>query len=213
MGEVVELETSEVFWDQSRVGYPRIIVQKRANRHGRFLTIEEFEGRRRIGMVLVPEGRYGQGWSCLISELRQVKASLWVGRETREGKVANTLESKVATQIPVKVLFQGIEDQLVSVTQKSQTVANSGHCELAPTKALCQAGSGQGSEDFGDALCGGVGKAEKAANDSGCCGTTLRKVPCHAGRVPGSGVFGDAFCGGDGPAGILGGTKPKGRWV
>ena len=42
--EVVELETSEVFWDQSRVGCPQIIVQKRSNRHGRFLTIEEFEG-------------------------------------------------------------------------------------------------------------------------------------------------------------------------
>ena len=91
--EVVELETSEVFWDQSRAGYPRIIVQKRANRHGRFLTIKEFEGRRRIGTVLVLEGRYGQGWSCLISKLRQVKASLWVGREIREGKEANPLES------------------------------------------------------------------------------------------------------------------------
>ena len=52
--EVVDLETSEVFWDQSRAGYPRIIVQKCANRHGRFLTIEEFEGKRRIGTVLVP---------------------------------------------------------------------------------------------------------------------------------------------------------------
>ena len=42
---------------------------------------------------------------------------------------------------------------------------------------------------------------------------TLRKVLCQAGRVSGSRVSGDAFCGGDGTARILGGTKPKGRWV
>jgi hypothetical protein len=72
--EVVELETSEVFWDQSRAGYPRIIVQKRSNRHGRFLTVEEFDGRRRIGTVLIPKGRFGQGWSRLI-----------IGTETSEG--------------------------------------------------------------------------------------------------------------------------------
>jgi hypothetical protein len=39
-------------------------------------------------MVLIPEGWYGQGWSRLIPELSQVKASLWEGREVREGKVA-----------------------------------------------------------------------------------------------------------------------------
>jgi hypothetical protein len=32
--DVVEKEPSEVFWDQSRAGYPRIIVQKRSNKHG-----------------------------------------------------------------------------------------------------------------------------------------------------------------------------------
>jgi hypothetical protein len=61
--DVVEKETSEVFWDQSRAGYLRIIVQKRSNRHGQFLTIEEFDGRRRVGAVLIPEGWYGQGWT------------------------------------------------------------------------------------------------------------------------------------------------------
>ena len=39
--EVVEVETFEVFWDQSKAGYPRIITQKCSNRHGRFLTIED----------------------------------------------------------------------------------------------------------------------------------------------------------------------------
>jgi hypothetical protein len=59
--EVVDVETYEVFWDQSRVGYPRIIAQKRSNKHGRFLTIEEFDRRRRSGTILIPEGRFGQG--------------------------------------------------------------------------------------------------------------------------------------------------------
>jgi hypothetical protein len=51
-------------------------------------------------MVLIPEGRYGQGWSRLIPELRWAKASLWEGREVREGKVANPLEGKAARRIP-----------------------------------------------------------------------------------------------------------------
>ena len=53
---VVDVETSKVFWDQARVGYPRLITQKCSNRHGRFLTIEEFDGRKRSGSILIPEG-------------------------------------------------------------------------------------------------------------------------------------------------------------
>jgi hypothetical protein len=71
--EVVAEESSEVFWDQSRAGYPRIIAQKCSNRHGRCLTIEEFDGRRRCGTILIPEGRFGQGWVCFISEIRVAK--------------------------------------------------------------------------------------------------------------------------------------------
>jgi hypothetical protein len=56
-------------------------------------------------------------------------------------------------------------------------------------------------------------KRQAAVKDSGHCETALTKALCQAGSVPGSGVFGDALCGGDGTAGILGGTKPKGRWV
>jgi hypothetical protein len=55
--EVVDVDSSEVFWDQSRAGCPRIFVQRRSNRHGRFITIEEFEGRNRRGSILIPEGR------------------------------------------------------------------------------------------------------------------------------------------------------------
>jgi hypothetical protein len=34
-----------------------------------------------VGTVLIPEGRYGQGWSRLISELRQAKASVGGARD------------------------------------------------------------------------------------------------------------------------------------
>jgi hypothetical protein len=88
---VVEVDSSEVFWDQARAGFPRIFVQKRYNRHGRFLIIEEFEGRNRRGSILIPEGRHGQGWSRLLSELRTARLALWKDRKFRESKVAKAV--------------------------------------------------------------------------------------------------------------------------
>jgi hypothetical protein len=193
--DIVEKETSEVFWDQSRAGYPRIIVEKRSNRHGRFLTIEEFKGRRRVGAVLIPEGWYGQGWSCLIPELSQVKASLWEGREVREGKVAYHQEGKAA-----KNRFYGKDEQGLSVTQSRQVMArDSSHREMVLTKALGQAGTAPGSGVSSDALCGAVEK------ERGQCERIPLKVD--------SGVSGDVLCGGDGAVGVQGGANPKGRWV
>jgi hypothetical protein len=89
--EVIELDSSEVFWDQARAGYPRIFAQQRYNRHGRFITIEEYEGRNRRGSILIPEGRHGQGWSRLISELRTARMTLWKDRKFRESKVAKAV--------------------------------------------------------------------------------------------------------------------------
>lgn len=77
--EVVEMDMSEVFWDQSKAGYPRIIAQKCSNRHGRFSMIKEFEGRRRSGTILIPEDRFGQGWVRLIAELNRANSSLMEG--------------------------------------------------------------------------------------------------------------------------------------
>jgi hypothetical protein len=85
--EAMDVDISEVYWDQSRAGVPRLLVQRRANRHGRFITFEEFEGRNRRGSVVIPEGRHGQGWTRLISELRIARMTLWKGREFRESKV------------------------------------------------------------------------------------------------------------------------------
>jgi hypothetical protein len=84
--KAANVETSEVFWDQSRAGYIRLITQRRENRHGRFLTIEEFNGSRRCGSVLVPEGWSGRGWSKMIGELRGACSSLKIGRGLRREK-------------------------------------------------------------------------------------------------------------------------------
>jgi hypothetical protein len=51
-----EVDTSEVFWDQTRAGYIRLITQRCANKHGRFLIIEEYDGRRRSGSILCAGG-------------------------------------------------------------------------------------------------------------------------------------------------------------
>ena len=79
--ELVVVENSEVFWDQSRAGYPRIIAQKCSNRHGNFLLLEEFDGRSKCGSIRIPEGRYGEGWDRLLVELRRANSSLRGVRE------------------------------------------------------------------------------------------------------------------------------------
>jgi hypothetical protein len=68
-----------VFWNQSVSGFPRILAQQCANRHGYFLTIEEYEGRRRKGSVLVPKGKFGEGWKHFGEELRLAFNSLHAG--------------------------------------------------------------------------------------------------------------------------------------
>ena len=92
--EVVIVETFEVFWDQSRAGYPRIIAQKCSNRHGRFLTIEEFDGRRRSGVILILEGQYGQGLERFISEVHMANSTLHEVREDRVDKKVEAVRGK-----------------------------------------------------------------------------------------------------------------------
>jgi hypothetical protein len=81
--KLIVVRTSEVFWDQSRAGYPRVMVQKCSNRHGKFLTLEEYDGRRRCGSVMIPEGRFGQGWDCLKMEVKRANSSLNGDRGSR----------------------------------------------------------------------------------------------------------------------------------
>jgi hypothetical protein len=74
--DLVTVLDCRVFWNQSVSGFLRILAQQCANRHGYFLTIEEYEGRRRKGSVLVPKGRFGEGWKRFGEELRLAFNSL-----------------------------------------------------------------------------------------------------------------------------------------
>jgi hypothetical protein len=95
----VDVETSEVYWDQSSTGYPRILVQRRANWHGRFIFIEELEAGKRRGSVLIPEGRHGQGWTRLAAELRNTRLSLWKGCDFRERKGTQAVSGRSYAEV------------------------------------------------------------------------------------------------------------------
>jgi hypothetical protein len=97
--EAVDVETSEVFWDPSSAGFPRVLVQRRSNRHGRFIFIEEYEGNKRRGSVLIPEGRHGQGWTRLASELRIARMTLWKGRDFRERKATRVVAGRTFAEV------------------------------------------------------------------------------------------------------------------
>jgi hypothetical protein len=166
--KAANVDSSEVFWDQSRAGYIRLITQRRANRHGRYLTIEEFEGRRRSGSVLIPEGRYGQGWHLLISELHRACSSLKVGRGNRMDRpematvgkrsfaevVGATKGTEVVgvtkgtekydSQIPEPIAGKGLRagDKLASVDSSSDKVMSSTQLvPETPTVPLATGGS------------------------------------------------------------------------
>jgi hypothetical protein len=75
--DLVVVEDSRVFWNQSQPGFPWIIAQHCFNRHGGFLVVEEFIDDRRSGSVLIQEvepvkaGRFlawSYGWLLSTSE-------------------------------------------------------------------------------------------------------------------------------------------------
>jgi hypothetical protein len=70
--ELLSAKNSAVFWRRSRSGFPGTFAQRCANKHGRFLIVEDYGGGRRRGFILVPEGRKGEGWSSFRSELCSV---------------------------------------------------------------------------------------------------------------------------------------------
>jgi hypothetical protein len=197
--EVADSDKAVTFWDQSRAGFPRIISQKRSNRHGRFLMIEEFEGRRRCGSILVPEGRFGQGWARLMVELDDANSRIWEGNVSREkpsvldvakchglevkSSAANHREVKSDHRVLEKACARGF----APANQKNRAVTLA--CDPCATASTSASGSGV----FGDALCGGE---------------------VTVGLLGGAPIVpGDALCGGDATAGRLGGTISKGQWV
>jgi hypothetical protein len=142
--EVVDVDTPVVFWNQSRAGCPRVVVQRRSNRHGRFIIMEEFEGRTRRGSVLIPEGRYGQGWTRLLSELKIARTTMWKGREFRESKaVEKGLDKRTFAEvvgqpkIPEKEIFGNSEQyQTRPATTKMLENETCGVCAKHQTRPM-----------------------------------------------------------------------------
>ena len=119
--KLVVVENSEVFWDQSRAGYPRIIAQKCSNRHGFFLLLEEFDGRSKCGSIRIPEGRYGEGWERFLVELRRVNSSLHGVRESPACKIGAVRRSYAEV-----VRRSKADNKLVSDRNETKTPARTG---------------------------------------------------------------------------------------
>lgn len=66
--ELIAAKDSVVFWRRSRSGFPSTLVQRCANKHGRFLIVEDFGGDRHRGSILVLEGKNGEGWESFRTE-------------------------------------------------------------------------------------------------------------------------------------------------
>lgn len=66
--ELLSAKSYAVFWKRSWAGFPGIIAQQCANKHGHFLVVEEYGGGRR-GFILVPKRRNDKGWMSFVLEL------------------------------------------------------------------------------------------------------------------------------------------------
>jgi hypothetical protein len=69
--------------------------------------LRSFEGRRRSGTILIPKGRFGQGWAWFIVELDMANSSLREGQEPRKSK-----EMKVALGRQSYAEVMGLSTQL-----------------------------------------------------------------------------------------------------
>jgi hypothetical protein len=80
MEELLSAKSSDAFWRRSRIGFPGIFAQRCANKHGRYLIVEDFGTGRRRGLIIVPEGRKGVGWTSFHSELSSAVKQMKVSR-------------------------------------------------------------------------------------------------------------------------------------
>jgi hypothetical protein len=131
---VVDVDTSKVFWDPSSAGFPRVLVQRRTNRHGNFIFIEEYEGRKRRGSILIPEGRYGQGWTRLVSEMRFARSTLWKGREFRVRKTTPVDPGRTFAEVLGRSKMLENEAQVMPAATEENSVATGTVGELQSQK-------------------------------------------------------------------------------
>jgi hypothetical protein len=116
--------------------FPRVLVQRRANRHGSFIFIEEYEGRKRRGSVLIPEGRHGQGWCRLVSELKIARSALWKGRDFRARKASRVIPGRSFAEVVGRTQSPEVERKMM---QAAVAMEKAGDCdqtrpEIIPAK-------------------------------------------------------------------------------
>jgi hypothetical protein len=157
--DLAAVKRSKVFWDQSRAGVPRIIVEKCSNRHGNFLMLVEFDGRFRRGSIMIPEGRHGQGWNRLKMEVNRVNSSLGVREKWRYNKVT---PGRSFAEVVMNNQADGYEVYTLKNRRDKATVSSADGSMTEPKKELqvsvmgkeCAAVAGDGT-NVGMPACGG----------------------------------------------------------
>jgi hypothetical protein len=176
--EALDEDTSEVFWDPSSAGFPRLLVQNRSNRHGRFFFIEEYEGRKRRGSVLIPEGRFGQGWTRLVSELRIARSALWMGRDFRVSKAAQVVPGRSFAEVVGRPRTLESEMKVVPAVTVEGTIASGARVHLhhqtrpaiSPAMLDTQIGRSKVSKKAGDCVGETPVKTQLQAKENGVMG-------------------------------------------
>jgi hypothetical protein len=176
--EALDEDTSEVFWDPSSAGFPRLLVQNRSNRYGRFLFIEEYEGRKRRGSVLIPEGRFGQGWTRLVSEMRIARSALWMGCDFRASKAAQVVPGRSFAEVVGRSRTLESEMKVVPAVTVEGTTASGAHVQahhqtrpvFSPAMLDTQIGRTKASKEAGDCVGDAPVTTQLQAKENGMMG-------------------------------------------
>jgi hypothetical protein len=140
--DLVRVEDSRVFWNQSLQGFPRVLAQRCFNIHGDFLVVEEFIGDRRSDSIIVPEGKTGKGWELFGSELRRVFEFFRAGSKpvavdikAQAGKEKRRSYAEVLARSapPVEEPFGVVSEPVAKVPRGVKELSEGRHCEGMPT--------------------------------------------------------------------------------
>jgi hypothetical protein len=139
--DLVRVEDSRVFWNQSLQGFPLVLAQRCFNRHGGFLVVEEFNGDRRSDSIIVLEDKTGKGWELFGLELRWVFEYLRarsrpvpVDIKAQVGKEKRSYAEVLARTAPPLEEPLGVVSELVAkVPRWVKELSEGRHCEGMPT--------------------------------------------------------------------------------
>ena len=168
--ELVAVDDSRVFRDQTVPGFPRVLAQKCGNKNGRFLVLEEYNGRGKCGSIFVPEGRNRQGWNRFVEELRNVlqfSAHSWeIPKEKRRYSevLCDTMkegqEKSLAVPANLQMILASYQGRKMDVPAKCQgkdMIVKGDHTSSDSTKCLSVA----------------KGKEKVVGGDVSCCAGCL----------------------------------------